>query len=70
MEVKGNKIGIFSNSTLKIFACLFMLIDHIGFHLYPRIFELRLIGRLAFPIFAFLIAEGCKYTKNKLKHFY
>ena len=21
------------------------------------------------PIFAFMIAEGCKYTKNKLKHF-
>lgn len=69
MAVKTNPIGIFSNSTLKIFACLFMLIDHIGYHLLPNVEILRLIGRLAFPIFAYLIAEGCKYTKNKLKHF-
>lgn len=70
MFVDCSKIRIFSNSTLKIFACIFMLIDHIGYHLLPQIIELRLIGRLAFPIFAFLIAEGCKYTKNKFKHFF
>ena len=29
----------------------------------------RLIGRLAFPLFAFFLAEGCRYTKDKLKHF-
>jgi hypothetical protein len=69
MKIKTNKIGILSNSTLKIIACILMLIDHIGAHLLPHIFILRLIGRLSFPIFAFLIAEGCKYTKNKLKHF-
>ena len=68
MEVK-NKLGILSNSTLKILACIFMFIDHIGYHLLPHIYVLRLIGRLSFPIFAFLIVEGCKYTRNKLKHF-
>ena len=31
---------------------------------------LRIIGRLAFPIFAFMIAEGCYYTKNKAKYFF
>lgn len=70
MRVKGkNPLGLLSGSTLKLIACLFMAIDHIGYHLYPDIDLLRIIGRLSMPIFAFLIAEGCYYTKNKLKHF-
>lgn len=46
-----------------------MLIDHIGYLFFPRNMVFRAIGRLAFPIFAFFIAEGCKYTKNKVRHF-
>lgn len=61
--------GIFSSSALKALACLFMLIDHIGVHLLPDITLLRIIGRLAYPIFAFFIAEGCRYTRNKLRRF-
>ena len=30
---------------------------------------LRVIGRLAYPIFAYMIAEGCRYTKNKARYF-
>ena len=54
-----------SGNTLKLLACLFMLSDHIGVILFPRLLILRYIGRLAFPIFAFLIAEGARYTKNR-----
>lgn len=61
--------GIFSSFTLKTLACLFMLIDHTGMLLFPDIALLRIIGRLAFPIFAFFIAEGCRYTRNKLRRF-
>lgn len=71
-ESNGFHIGrlrIFSSSTLKLLACLFMLIDHAGLLLFPRYKIFRIIGRLAFPIFAYLIAEGCRYTRNKLKHF-
>lgn len=57
-----------SGNTLKILAALFMLIDHTGMILFPRIRLLRIIGRLAMPIFAFMIAEGCKYTKSKLRY--
>ena len=32
-------------------------------------FLMRAFGRIAFPIFAFFIAEGCKYTRHKIKHF-
>ena len=65
---KNFKLGIFSNNTLKIIGALAMVCDHVGILLFPKITILRIIGRLAFPIFAFLIAEGAKHTKNKLRH--
>lgn len=58
-----------SGNALKIIACVSMLIDHASLMLFPEIIWLRYLGRLAFPIFAFLISEGCLYTKNKLKYF-
>ena len=61
------RIGI-SVSTLKIIALLTMIIDHIGALLFPDIEILRIIGRLSFPIYAYLIGEGCIYTKSKWKY--
>lgn len=58
-----------TGNALKILAAIFMTIDHIGVILFPRVLILRIIGRLALPIFAFMIAEGCKYTRNKKKYF-
>lgn len=58
-----------TGNALKILAAVFMTIDHMGLMLFPRSIQLRLIGRLAMPIFAFMIAEGCKYTRNKTKYF-
>ena len=66
-EPKQFSIRFLSGFTLKVLACILMLIDHTGFLLFPRVTLLRIIGRLAFPIFAFFIAEGCKYTRNRLK---
>ena len=63
------KICCLSNNMLKIIGAIAMVSDHMGVILFPDAEFLRLIGRLAFPIFAFLIAEGAKYTKNKLRHF-
>jgi hypothetical protein len=63
------KFAILSNNALKIIAAIAMVCDHMGVILFPDAFFLRVIGRLSFPVFAFLIAEGAKYTKNKLKHF-
>lgn len=53
---------------LKMLACLTMLIDHIGAALFPQIFALRLIGRLAFPLFAWMIAEGAHYTRDRKRY--
>lgn len=46
-----------------------MLIDHAGVILFDNSVICRTVGRLAFPIFAYMLAEGCYYTKNKLRHF-
>lgn len=60
---------IFSAGTLKILACVFMLLDHIGMMLCPQALWMRVVGRLAYPIFAYFIAQGCVYTSNKLRRF-
>lgn len=59
-----------SGNQLKILAVIFMTIDHVGLYLFPGVQIFRIIGRLAFPIFAFTFAEGCKYTKNRSRHFF
>lgn len=58
-----------SGNALKIIAVLSMLIDHTGIILLPDVAILRIIGRIAFPIYAFMIAEGCAYTRNRLRYF-
>ncbi len=58
-----------SGNQLKILAVIFMTIDHVGMMLFPTQKIFRIIGRLAFPIFAYTFAEGCKYTKNRWRHF-
>ncbi len=68
MNQKSNTIRL-SGNALKVIAAVLMVIDHIGYFLYPQYIILRIIGRLSFPIFAFMIAEGCCHTKNKLKYF-
>lgn len=53
---------------IRLLACLFMLIDHAGKMLFPDIPEMRLIGRLAFPMFAYGIAVGAVYTRDPLRY--
>ena len=62
------KLKLLNGNTLKIIAAVAMLIDHIGYYLFPQVDALRIIGRIAFPIFAFLIAEGARYTRNRIKY--
>ena len=64
-----NKISVLSGTSLKIIGALFMVCDHVGMLLFPDVVILRILGRIALPIFAFLIAEGCRSTKNKLRYF-
>lgn len=53
---------------LRIIACLTMLIDHTGAIFFPRLRLLRIIGRLAFPIFCYQLSEGLYYTRSPGKY--
>lgn len=53
---------------LKIIACISMLFDHLGYVFYGKVSWMNCIGRLAFPIFAFLVTEGYVHTKNLKKY--
>ncbi len=68
MSTESSKFSGLSGNQLKIIALITMTIDHIGVQLYPQYTILRIIGRLSFPIFAFMIAEGCRYTKNRPRY--
>ena len=59
---------ILNRNHLKIIALVTMLIDHIGYVFFPEIIWLRIIGRVAFPIFAFFVAQGYTYTHSKQKY--
>lgn len=59
---------ILNRNHLKLIALITMIIDHIGAILFPEIEIFRIIGRLSFPIYAFFIAEGWHYTKNRTKY--
>lgn len=49
---------------LKLIAIMAMFIDHLGAAIFPGVMEMRIIGRLAFPIFCYTLAAGCCYTRS------
>lgn len=53
---------------LKLVAVITMLIDHTGKMFFSQYHVMRLIGRVAFPIYAYCLAVGCVYSKNRLKY--
>ena len=62
------RVQVLNGFHLKLIAVCTMLIDHMGFTLFPNAMWLRCIGRIAFPIFCFLIAEGCVYTHDRKRY--
>ena len=67
---------VFSSFILKVLALVFMTVDHVGVALgmfygenYWVVMLLRMIGRLALPLFCFMIVEGVLHTKNIGKYF-
>lgn len=54
--------------TLKWIALVSMAVDHVGMTLFPQYIMLRIIGRLAFPIYCFLLVEGAVHTSNRKRY--
>ena len=58
----------FTSFQLKWIAVITMVIDHTGAILYPEELVFRCIGRIAFPIFCFLLVEGYFHTHNRIQY--
>lgn len=53
---------------LKIIAALTMLVDHIGVVFYPETAWLRIVGRVSFPLFVWLLVQGETHTSNAWRY--
>ncbi|MDD5769745.1 MAG: TraX family protein [Candidatus Gracilibacteria bacterium] len=53
---------------ITILAFITMLVDHIGYIFFPTEEIWRIIGRIAFPLFAWGIVRGAKLTKDRQKY--
>lgn len=72
MSNTGIRHGL-SGYTLKLIAVVTMLIDHIAYCFYPLLdrglyHAMRHVGRIAFPLFCFLLVEGLRHTRSRLKY--
>lgn len=65
---KSKGIRCLDVTMLKIIAMISMVIDHVGNMIFPELLWLRMIGRLAMPVFAFCITEGYIHTRNRKKY--
>jgi hypothetical protein len=59
----------YGRELLKWIAILTMTVDHVGAVLYPELEFLRWIGRLSFPLFAYLLMLGLESTRNVRNYF-
>lgn len=65
----------FNTFQLKILALIFMTVDHFGFYStfttnHDINYIFRIIGRIAAPLFLFLLTEGLHHTKSKKKYIF
>ena len=65
---KLEKLRILDGTSLKLIAMISMVFDHVGDMFFPGALWMRMIGRLAMPLFSFCIAEGYAHTKNKQRY--
>ena len=55
---------------IELVAVVSMIIDHVGFVFFPEMIIFQIIGRLSFPLYAYLIALGYSRTKNSIIYFF
>lgn len=66
-------LPVLSGSALKVIAVLSMVADHAAYYFLEETTVaygvMRCFGRIAFPVFALLVAEGYAYTRNRMRYF-
>ena len=55
---------VLNRAQLRLIAMMTMLIDHMGLYLFGNDLLSRTIGRIAFPVYAFLLADGFMHVKE------
>ena len=60
--------GNTATGVLKLIALAFMFIDHSGKMLFPGVMEMRLLGRIAFPVYCWCMVVGFSYTRSVPKY--
>lgn len=63
-EIAGNT----DTGLLKIIAIVCMIVDHAGVRIFPDVQELRIIGRIAFPLYLWCMVVGACYTRAPIKY--
>jgi len=74
VQLQTHRVRGLDSWQIKVIAVVFMTIDHLGaygfeipiFETYNT--ELRLLGRIAMPLFMFVLTEGLRYTRSRRKY--
>jgi hypothetical protein len=67
-ESKVRSYRFLDGTTLKLLAMISMIFDHVGDNFFPGQTWMRIIGRIAMPVFAFCLAEGFAHTRDSGKY--
>ena len=60
--------GNTNTTALKLIALVFMFIDHAGKMCFPHVPEMRMLGRIAFPLYCWCLVVGASYTRSFPKY--
>lgn len=68
MKKQAAVAGCTATGLLKMIALVFMMIDHSGKMVFGNSMDLRLLGRIAFPLYAWCMVVGVSYTRSVPKY--
>lgn len=68
MEARRPLAGNTATGWLKILALIFMFCDHAGKMFLPGVLEMRMLGRIAFPLYCWCMVVGFHYTRSVPKY--
>lgn len=68
VEKREGLAGNTATGWLKLIALVFMCCDHAGKMLLPGVLEMRMLGRIAFPLYCWCMVVGFHYTRSVPKY--